>query len=151
MNLDLAELDPTDARIVIALAKDGRLSWRDLAEQIGLSLTPTIRRVRRLEEEGLIRGYAARINRDRLNGNMGVFVSITLERQVEEVLASFEKAVEVMSEVDSGHLMSGGVDYLLVARVHDLEHYRRFLARLTRLDGIAHIQSSFILKTFTEL
>ena len=77
-----------------------------------------------------------------------VFVSVTLERQVEEALARFETDVSALPEVMGGFLMSGGADYLLHAVVRSLEHYQQLLAALTRMPDVAHIQSSFALKTF---
>lgn len=142
------DLDRIDLRILRALSRDGRMSWSDLAAEVGLSLTPTLRRVRKLEEDGIIKGYSARLDETRLIGSMPVFISVTLERQVDEVLNAFETAVEKLPEVMGGYLMSGGTDYSLHAYVRDLDHYRRLLGQLTRLEGIAHIQSSFVLKTF---
>jgi DNA-binding Lrp family transcriptional regulator len=143
-------LDRADTQILRTLEKDGRISWRDLAERIGLSLTPTLRRVRNLEQDGIIKGYGALIDQTRLIGPMAVFISITLERQVDEVLNAFETAVLAVPEIMGGYLMSGGADYMLHAFVRDLEHYRLLLGQLTRLEGIAHIQSSFVLKTFAQ-
>lgn len=145
-----AALDRADSQILKTLAKDGRISWRDLAERIGLSLTPTLRRVRQLEHDGIIKGYGARIDQSKLIGSMAVFISITLERQVDEVLNAFEAAILELPEIMGGYLMSGGADYMLHAFVRDLEHYRLLLGQLTRLGGIAHIQSSFVLKTFAQ-
>lgn len=142
------KLDKQDLKILNALTRDGRITWSELAEEIGLSLTPTLRRVRRLEQDGIIRGYTADLDQAKLIGAMGLFITITMERQVEEILAKFETAVAELPEVISGYLISGGQDYMLHAFVRDLDHYRELLAVLTRIDGIAHIQSSFILKTF---
>ena len=142
------ELDAYDRKILQILSVDGRITWSDLAEQIGLSLTPTIRRVRQLEELGLISGYFARLDEKRLAGGMIVFISVTLEKQVREVLDAFEAGVIEMPEVMSGFLMSGGSDYLLRSVVRDLDHYRDLLDKLTRLPGVAHIQSSFALNAF---
>ena len=149
-NTNPPTLDRTDNQILNTLAKDGRISWRDLAERIGLSLTPTLRRVRRLEQDGIIAGYGVRIDQTKLIGSMAVFISITMERQVDEVLHAFEAAVLALPEIMGGYLMSGGSDYMLHAFVRDLEHYRLLLGQLTRLDGIAHIQSSFVLKSFAQ-
>lgn len=144
----MEEFDGYDRKIIAALIRDGRLSWRDLAEEIGLSLTPTLRRVRRLEAAGVIQGYAARVDERRLLGAMTVFVSVTLERQVAEALVVFEDSVAGLPEVMGGFLMTGGADYLLHAIVRDLDHYQLLLGELTRTPGVAHIQSSFALKTF---
>lgn len=142
------DFDKQDRRILAALARDGRISWRDLAEEIGLSLTPTIRRVRKLEEAGIIRGYTAQLDEAVLLGSMTVFISVTLERQVEDVLVGFEAKAASLPEIMDGFLMTGGSDYLLHAIVRDLGHYQTLLTELTRTPGVAHIQSSFALKTF---
>lgn len=141
-------LDAYDRKILRKLAEDGRITWRDLADAIGLSLTPTLRRVRLLEEAGYIAGYHARLNEARLIGSMIVFISVTLERQVRDVLDRFEDHVSRLPEVMSGFLMTGGADYLLRAVVRDLDHYRELLDELTGIKGVAHIQSSFALKGF---
>lgn len=140
-------IDSYDAKILDVLSQDGRISWRDLAERINLSLTPTLRRVRRLEEEGVIQGYAARLDRNLLVGAMTVFITVTMERQIDEVMAGFEGRMTSLPEVLSVFLMTGASDYLLHATVRDLDHYRDLLAELTRIPGVAHIQSSFALKT----
>lgn len=140
-------LDAYDRKILQQLTRDGRVTWSDLAEAIGLSLTPTIRRVRQLEQAGYITGYSARLDESMLAGSMSVFISVTLERQVRASLDAFEHQVAVLPEVMSGFLMSGGSDYLLRCVVRDLEHYREFLDILTNIPGVAHIQSSFALKS----
>lgn len=144
----MPDLDSYDRRILQHLTDDGRMTWSDLADAIGLSLTPTIRRVRRLEEAGFIAGYSARLDERKLAGAMSVFVSVTLEKQVRLALDAFEAEVSVLPEVMSGFLMSGGSDYLLRCVVRDLEHYRALLEQLTNAAGVAHIQSSFALKAF---
>lgn len=144
----MQDLDRSDRKILAALTRDGRLSWRELAEEIGLSLTPTLRRVRRLEEDEIIQGYGARVDERRLMGTMTAFVSVTLERQVEDVLSCFEQTVSDLPEVMGGFLMTGGADYLLHVIVRDLDHYQQLLTELTKTRGVAHIQSSFALKTF---
>lgn len=143
-----SELDSYDRKILRKLAEDGRITWRDLADSIGLSLTPTLRRVRMLEEAGFITGYHARLDEARLAGSMIVFISVTLERQVREMLDRFEEHVARLPEVMSGFLMTGGSDYLLRVVVRDLEHYRELLDSLTKVEGVEHIQSSFALKAF---
>ncbi|MDT9599751.1 Lrp/AsnC family transcriptional regulator [Sphingosinicella rhizophila] len=145
---DPPTLDAYDRRILQHLTANGRITWSDLAEAIGLSLTPTIRRVRQLEETGYITGYFARLDERQLAGSMSAFVSVTLERQVRSALDAFEARVSTLPEVMSGFLMSGGADYLLRCVVRDLDHYRDLLDLLTKVPGVAHIQSSFALKAF---
>jgi len=142
------ELDRMDLKILGRLSEDGRITWSDLAMEIGLSLTPTVRRVRALEESGLIQGYSARLDEQRLAGAMCVFINVTLERQVRHALTVFEEAVSQLPEIMSGFLMSGGSDYLLRAVVRDLDHYRDLLEAMTQVEGVANVQSSFALKSF---
>ena len=147
MSYDDPGLDGFDRRILRILSRDGRIAWKDLADAIGLSMTPTIRRVRRLEQAGLIEGYAARLNEERLAGSISVFVSVTLERQTEGALATFEAELAKSPKVMSGFLMTGGADYLLRVVVRDLNDYQRFVMDvLSRIPGVAHIQSSFALR-----
>jgi Lrp/AsnC family transcriptional regulator, leucine-responsive regulatory protein len=145
--LNQQTLDRTDRRILAVLAGDGRISWRDLSEQVGLSLTPTLRRVRRLESEGFIKGYSARFDEVRLGGAFSVFVSVSLERQAEEVLELFEARIRQAPEVMTCFMMSGEADYLLRVVARDLPSYQAFMNEvLTRIPGVARIQSSFALK-----
>ncbi|RYD91022.1 MAG: Lrp/AsnC family transcriptional regulator, partial [Sphingobacteriales bacterium] len=118
------KLDKFDFKILNALANDGRVSWRDLAEQIGLSLTPTLRRVRLLEEEGYIQGYFARLDETRLSGELVVFVSVAMDKQAVEALTLFEERVAQVPEVMSCFLMTGDADYLLRVVVRDLHTYQ---------------------------
>lgn len=142
------EIDKTDRKILQVLARDGRVAWSELAEQIGLSLTPTLRRVRQLEDAGLIQGYVARLDERRLAGRVSAFVAVTLSTQAEDVIARFEEQIALAPEVMSCFLMTGDEDYTLRVVVPDLEAYHRFLTRtLTRIPGVAHIKSSFALKT----
>lgn len=140
-------LDRIDSKILQVLSREGRISWRDLAERIGLSLTPTLRRIRRLEESGLIAGYAARFDEDRLGLGITMFISVTLDRQTEETLKVFERRIADVPEVMSCHLMTGEADYLLRVVVADLATYQRFMLDvLTRIPGVSHIQSSLAIK-----
>lgn len=144
-------LDRTDRRILAALADDGRISWRDLAERIGLSLTPVLRRVRRLETEGYITGYAARFDEVRLGGAMSIFISVSLEKQSEAALETFERRITEAPEVMSCYLMTGDSDYLLRVVAEDLNAFQHFMTGvLTQIPGVARIQSSFALKAVLE-
>lgn len=144
----LHDLDRVDILILKELAVDGRLSWRDLSERIGLSLTPTLRRVHHLEEQGFIRGYIAQLDEKRLAGSMNVFVSVTLAKQSEKGIARFEEEIALAPEVMSCFLMTGDADYNLRVVVRDLDAYHVFLTRtLTRIPGVEHIKTSFALKT----
>ncbi|UDM51969.1 Lrp/AsnC family transcriptional regulator [Cupriavidus sp. MP-37] len=141
-------LDKIDLQILRELAREGRLSWRELSERIGLSLTPTLKRVHRLEEQGYIRGYVAQLDEAKLVGGLNVFVAVTLENQSETAIARFEKEIVVAPEVMSCFTMTGDADFILRVVVPDMGAYQTFLTRtLTRIRGVEHIRSSFALKT----
>jgi DNA-binding Lrp family transcriptional regulator len=140
------KLDRMDIRILQTLSEHGRISWRDMADRIGLSLTPTLRRVKRLESEGYITGYAAMLDEAKIAGSMSVFVSVTLERQADATMSAIEVAVGKLPNVASCYMMTGNSDYLLRVVVRDLAQYQEVLRELTRIADIAHIQSSFALR-----
>ena len=141
------ELDATDCRILECLQSDARIANVDLAERVGLSPSPCLRRVRRLEEEGLVRGYVSLLDPAAIGLPVSVFVQVSLERQVDDALENFEQQIVSRPEVMECYLMTGSSDYLVRIVVPDLQSYERFLAdNLTRIPGVANIQSSFALK-----
>ena len=140
-------LDAIDRRILNILQKDGRIANVDLAEQAGLSPSPCARRVKQLEDAGIIARYAALINQKTVGLPVNVFISVTLERQVEAALQHFEAEILKRPEVMECYLMTGEADYLRRVVVADLDAYERFIVdHLTRIPGIANIKSSFALK-----
>lgn len=140
-------LDRIDLRILQELQNDARLSNVELAERIGLSPSPCARRVRLLEQHGVIRRYATLIDAARVGLPVSVFIHVSLERQIEPELQVFEDAVSAYPEVMECYLMTGDADYLLRVVVPDLDAYQRFLMeRLTRIPGVASIKSSFALR-----
>jgi len=139
-------LDDIDRRLLQELQRDARISNVALAEQAGLTQSPCLRRVRHLEESGVIRGYTALVDQTKVGLPVSVFVSIKLDKQREEELARFEEAVRRCPEVLECYLMTGPRDYLLRVVARDLADYERFLKEtLTRIDGVASIESSFAL------
>lgn len=141
-----SKLDDIDRKILAALQTDGRMTAQQLAEKVGLSASPCARRVRLMEDMGVITGYAAVIDQDLVDLPISVFASIKLERQRENELGRFNAAIERWPEVVDCYLMTGQRDYLLRVVVRDLHAYERFLKeKLTRLDGVASIESSFAL------
>jgi Lrp/AsnC family leucine-responsive transcriptional regulator len=139
-------LDEIDLHILDALQRDARLTVEQLGRQVGLSASPTSRRVRQLEKEGVIRGYVALLDQARIGLPISVFASIKLERQREEELDRFAAAVSRWPEIVECYLMTGQRDYLLRIVVKDLPAYEAFLKqKLTRLEGVASIESSFAL------
>jgi Lrp/AsnC family transcriptional regulator, leucine-responsive regulatory protein len=139
-------IDPIDQRILTQLQENGRLTNVELAERVGLSPSPCLRRVRLLEDAGIIRGYQATVDQVKVGLPVSVFVSVKLEKQREDALQRFEAAVRGFPEVLECYLMTGQRDYLLRVVAKDLADYERFLkATLTRIDGVASIESSFAL------
>ncbi len=141
-------MDTHDHAIVRALQADGRMSNVELAERISLSESATLRRVRALEEVGLIEGYTARINQARAGLPNNVFMNITLHSQDQHDLEAFEEAVQHVPEVMECYLMTGEFDYLLRVVVADTADFERVHSqKLTRLPGVSRVQSSFTLRT----
>lgn len=144
--MSIPVLDAIDRRLLQALQENGRLTATELAERVGLTTSPCLRRLRLLEEAGIIRGYTALLDQKRVGLPVSVFVSIKLERQQDEALKSFEDAVRRCPEVLECYLMTGPRDYLLRVVARDLGDYERFVKEtLTRIPGIANIESSFAL------
>lgn len=140
-------LDAIDRRIIAELQNEGRVTINELAERVGLSATPCLRRVKRLEADRVITGYAANVDQVIVGLPVNVFVNVTLTRQAEAELEEFEAAVTGCPEVMECYLMTGTSDFLLRVVAADLFAYERFLkSTLTRIPGIANIQSSFALK-----
>jgi Lrp/AsnC family leucine-responsive transcriptional regulator len=142
-----AELDATDARILRALQDDARLSVAELSTQVGLSTSPCWRRVKRMEEAGLITGYQARIDRRVLGLGVLVFVSITIEDHSEAAARAFEKAVHSLPEIVACWSVAGAADFLLQVVSPDLDTYADFaMTTVRRLPGIKAMHTTFTLK-----
>jgi len=153
MNNARIKLDDIDRRILAALQRDGRLSMVDLAGQVGLSATPCLRRVKRLEQAGVITGYAAIIDAAATGRSLHAFVQVNLENHAEETVKAFQRAIMARPEVVACYPISGEFDYLLQVMVPDLEAYSEFaLKALLRMPGVKDTRSSFamgVLKPFT--
>jgi Lrp/AsnC family leucine-responsive transcriptional regulator len=140
-------LDDTDRRILTLLQDDGRISLADLAEKVGLSPSPCLRRMRNLEKAGVIARYVAVLDQQAVGLPVSVFISIKLASQKQDALDRFAKTISRWPEVLECYLMTGPRDYWLRVVVPDLAAYERFLKqKLTRLDGVASIESSFALE-----
>jgi len=120
-------LDKTDIRILRVLQADGRISNLKLAEEVHLSPTAVLERVKRLTRDGYILGYEARLNPGKLGAGLMVFVEVLLDRTVHDVMDSFRAAVQARPEILECHLVAGGFDYLLKTRVADMTAYRVFV------------------------
>jgi len=141
-------LDRLDRQILALLQESGRMTNLELSEKIGLSPTPCLRRVKRLEEDGVIKGYAAIVDQKAYGLPLSVFVSIRLNQQNEDQIREFEKAVQGWSEVTECHLMTGARDYLLHVYADGIEGYERFLKeKVTRLKCIQSVETNFAMST----
>lgn len=145
-------LDRIDLRILRELAQDGRLSNAALGERVGLSASPCWQRVKRLEESGYIKGYAAILDQDRLGAPEIVTIEVILERHDDVTLEAFGQAMLKMPEVLEVHLTTGEYDYLIKVAVRGTKGYETFLReRLYRVRGIRHTRSSFVLRTLKDI
>src|SRR6516164_5813790 len=141
-------LDVIDHRIVAALQADGRLTNADLAQRVGLSASPCLRRVNRLEREGYIEGYRAMLRRDQIGLRLTVFVGVKIEGHANDQAVPFEEAVVAFPEVVACHMVSGESDYLLEVVVPDLDHYKSFLiGKLLELSIIREVRSNIAIET----
>lgn len=133
----MRKLDAIDVAILAALQQDGRLSNVALAKAVGLSPTPCAERVRALEAAGIIDGYAANLDAERLELGLMVFIEVSLERTSEDAFAAFRDAVLRIPQVQECHMVAGGFDYLLKVHVRDMAAYRSFLGEvLAKVPGI---------------
>jgi Lrp/AsnC family transcriptional regulator, leucine-responsive regulatory protein len=120
-------LDKIDARILRVLQKDGRISNLKLAEEVHLSPTAVLERVKRLSRDGYILGYEARLNPEKLGAGMMVFIEVVLDRTTHDAMNTFKAAVQVRPEILECHLVAGGFDYLIKTRVANMQAYREFV------------------------
>lgn len=125
----LRTLDKLDHKILSILQQDGRIAMKDLAERVGLSVTPCIERVRRMERDGVITGYYARVNPAQLGAALLVFVEITLDHKSGNMFEQFRREVQRIPEVLECHLVSGDFDYLIKARIGEMADYRKLARR----------------------
>ena len=143
-------MDDVDRSILAVLEKDGRISNADLAARVGLSPSPCLRRVRRLEETGVIRGYRALVDPAALGRGLRVFAGVRLMRHARADVVAFERAVIQLPEVVYTHHVTGNYDYLLQVEVADLPAYEYFHAnRMANLPGVAAVTSYVTMKTLS--
>lgn len=145
------KLDRIDRRILRALQQDGRISYVDLAEQVGLSTSPCLERVKRLERDGLIRGYTALLDPKRLDASLLVFVEISLSYASGTVFDDFRRAVARWPEILECHLVAGDFDYLLKLRIADMASYRQLLGEILHaLPGVRDSRTLVAMETVQE-
>ncbi len=144
-------LDRLDRAILRELQSDGRLTNVELAKRIGLSPTPCLERVRRLEREAFILGYAARLNPKRLDAAQTVFVQVTLDRTTSDVFDQFDQAVRQVEGIAECHMVAGGFDYLLKVRTRDMDAFRRFLGEaINPLPGVVSTTTYVVMEAVKE-
>jgi Lrp/AsnC family transcriptional regulator, leucine-responsive regulatory protein len=143
------DLDRYDKQILEALQRNGRISNQELADSISLSPSPCLRRVSKLEEAGIIDGYVALVNARKLGLTLLAFISISMDKHTPDRFDLFEKTIGSYPEVLECHLITGqSADYLLKVIVKDMDAYQQFLLqKLTRIEGVSGVHSSFVLKS----
>ena len=148
MNMGRAELDRIDLSLLAELQRHGRLSNADLAERVHLSPSACLRRVQRLERDGVITGYRAEVGAASLGLGLQAFVRVQLKHHDTAAVAGFADVVNGWEEVIACHALTGDMDYLLQVMVRDLEHFSRFLLdRLLNQPAVDDVNSSFVLRT----
>ena len=143
----MVQLDEFDKKILGALQENARITTQELAERVGLSATPCARRVKRLEDDGLIDRYVTLLNPKRLGVGLTVFVNVRLNTQSAKTFEAFEQAVRKLPQVISCYLLAGNYDYLVQVCVADVEAFRSFIRdRLVTIEGIGETQSNVVLE-----
>ncbi|MDD9896256.1 MAG: Lrp/AsnC ligand binding domain-containing protein [Gammaproteobacteria bacterium] len=148
---EIIELNQIDRQILQELQMDGRITYAELARRVGLSTSPCLERVRRMEREGIIRGYTTLLNPGCLGANLIVIVQIRLKRTSQNIFEKFKEAAVRLEEVQECYLISGNFDYLIKARVPDMEAYRQFLgSSLLSLPGVQESTSYVVMELVKE-
>ncbi|AQZ93992.1 Lrp/AsnC ligand binding domain-containing protein [Halopseudomonas phragmitis] len=145
------ELDKIDRHILRILQQEGRISYVELGERVGLSTTPCMERVKRLEREKFILGYGAQLNPHKLQANLLVFVEISLASKSADIFDDFRRAAIKLPHVLECHLVSGDFDYLLKARISEMTSYRKLLGDiLLKLPGVRESKSYIVMEEIKE-
>ncbi|WP_026348746.1 Lrp/AsnC family transcriptional regulator [Psychrobacter lutiphocae] len=141
-------MDATDRHILELLQQDARMSITDIAEAVHLSATPCARRIKRLEDAGIIMGYHTLVNPQKLGFSLALYISVSMDRHTAERFAQFEQKIQSFEEVISCSIVTGRTeDYLLKVVVRDMAHYEEFLLhRLNRIEGVSQVHTSFELR-----
>ena len=144
---NLMKLDHIDHKILRHLQENARITNAELAERVGLSPTPCLRRLRKLESDGIIKGYHTEVNREALGVNVTVIILVKLEREDDKTLREFEAAIKTRPEVMECYLVTGKFDYFIRVLVPSLAAYETFLSEtILRMPNIATVESSFTLR-----
>ena len=144
----MGNLDEIDRRLLAELQAEGRMTNVDLAARVGLTAPPCLRRVRGLEESGIIKGYHADLDGQKLGFTIMVFAMVSLRSQAEEALQAFEEHVQALSEVRECHMLNGEIDFILKIVSEDLQSFQEFLtSKLTPAPNVASVKTSLTIRT----
>lgn len=148
----MIELDRTDKKILQLMQDNARITNLELADKVGLSPTPCLRRVKRLEESGVIERHVTLLNAEKLGLSLVAYIGISMDRHTPDRFESFEKAINEMPEILECAIVTGqDADFLLKVVVRDMRHYEEFLlGHLTRLDGVTGVHTSFVLRKLVD-
>src|ERR1700740_2865027 len=148
----MANLDQIDRRLLSELQGDGRVTTVELAQRVGLTAPPCLRRVRALEEEGVIKGYHAELDASKLGYAITVFALFSLKSQAEEALRQFEDHMRTLPEVRECHMLNGEIDFILKIVSRDLQSFQEFLtSKLTPAPNVASVKTSLTIRTAKQL
>lgn len=144
----MTHLDSTDQKILQLLSKNARLPIAEIAEMVNLSATPVIRRIKRLEDTGVITGYHAHTSPEALGCSLAVFVAVSMDKHTKERFCEFEEQITKFDEVIACSIVTGrSEDYLLKVVVKDMRHYEDFLLnKLSKIEGVSQLHTSFELR-----
>ena len=144
----MATLDTIDRRLLAELQDEGRVTNVELAQRVGLTAPPCLRRVRALEEEGVIKGYHAELDASKLGFAITVFALVSLKSQAEESLRQFEDHMRGLPEVRECHMLNGEIDFILKIVSKDLQSFQEFLSsKLTPAPNVASVKTSLTIRT----
>jgi len=144
-------LDKLDQQIIAILQKNGKINHKELAALIGLTITPTYERVKRLEQKGVIIAYTAKVDKVKIGKSLKVLCQLSLKSHSKDLLESFETSIVKLKEISACYHIAGNYDYLLHIEVKDMEEYSVFLKeKLATIPHIANVNSLFVMKTLKE-
>lgn len=151
-NSQMVQLDDIDRKILLLLKRNAKLGTKEIAAAVGLSVTPTFERIRRMERKDVIVGYTTRINRNAIGKTLQVYCQISLKSHNLDLIEKFEQAIVELEEVVSCHHIAGNIDYLLYIEIESMESYQDFLRnKLAIIPNIANVQTSFVMKSLKEI
>ncbi|WP_242015626.1 Lrp/AsnC family transcriptional regulator [Robertkochia marina] len=143
-------MDRTDRKILIALQQE-RQNTKEIAAKVGLSVTPTYERIKKLEQQGIIKGYVALLDREKIGKRVVAYCQVTLLKHQKGLINTFEQEIQTFPEIMECHHVSGGFDFLLKIAVSDIKEFHQFInEKLSVLEGISNIHSSFVMNSVKE-